>query len=316
MKAFTIALLFLLAPVAFGIATASAAMLKSNVVVEGEYVRLGDLFEGAGTYAQTNVAQAPAPGRRAVFDAGWLGELARAYRVAWRPQSRFDRVVVERSGRTIGAAEIAARLHQALTADGIRGGTQVELSNRAMEINIALEAPTNLDVRNLSYDSSSGRFTALVIAGGDHPSAQRVIVSGRTYQMVSVPVPRHAINPGEVIRRQDLEWVEVREEQTRRDVITDAKRLVGTTPRQRLRVGEPVRENETRPPIVVARNSAVTIRLQSGNMTLTAQGRAVDDGAMGDVIRVVNAQSKRTIDAVVAGSDLVTLALAPQLAAN
>ena len=53
--------------------------------------------------------------------------------------------------------------------------------------------------------------------------------------------------------------------------------------------------------------STVTIVLQTDAMTLTAQGRASEDGAKGDTIRVVNLRSKKTIEAVVSGADQVTI---------
>ena len=43
--------------------------LKSAVIVEGQYIHLGDLFENAGKNAEAKIAYAPRPGRRAVFDA-------------------------------------------------------------------------------------------------------------------------------------------------------------------------------------------------------------------------------------------------------
>jgi flagella basal body P-ring formation protein FlgA len=59
--------------------------------------------------------------------------------------------------------------------------------------------------------------------------------------------------------------------------------------------------------VLVARNSTVTIVLQTGYLRLTAQGKAIEDGAKGDTIRVTNLQSKKTIEAVVAGPDFVTV---------
>ena len=58
---------------------AEEAILKSAAIVEGRYITLGDLFENAGVRADTNVAYAPAPGKRAIFDARWLYRVARAH---------------------------------------------------------------------------------------------------------------------------------------------------------------------------------------------------------------------------------------------
>ncbi len=142
------------------------------------------------------------------------------------------------------------------------------------------------------------------------------MVTGRTYLTAPIPVLRRAISPGEIIRKDDIEIVNRREDQVARDAVTDPTRLIGTTPRSRLRIGEPVRENETRAPIVVARNAQVVIRLVHGPMTLTAQGKAEEEGARGDVIRVRNMHSNKTIEATVTGPDSVAVNLGPRLAVN
>ncbi len=66
--------------------------------------------------------------------------------------------------------------------------------------------------------------------------------------------------------------------------------------------------NQLREPILVPRNSQVTIRLQTARMILTVQGRAMEPGAMGDVIRVMNTKTSKIISASVTESGAVEVA--------
>jgi flagella basal body P-ring formation protein FlgA len=299
-------LILALAIAAAALATpADAATLRAVATVEDNLVRLGDLFDDLPNGADIAVAYAPAPGRRLTFDAATLMELARTYRIGWRPQSRFDRVIVERAGRVIQKSEIMARLSDALKAEGMKREMEVELYGRNIEMSVPLDAAGGLEVRNLSYDNQSGRFTAVIATSGD--GSYRMPVSGRVHETSPVPVLRRAMAPGDIIRKDDDEIIRAREDRIGRDVITDPAKLIGTTPRTRLRAGDPVRDNDTRPPVLVARNSTVTIVLQTGYLKLTAQGKAVEDGAKGDTIRVTNLQSKKTIEATVTGPDFVTV---------
>lgn len=304
------------AAIALAFSSADAASLRSNVIVESDVVRLGDIFDDAGPYADRVVLNAPAPGRRLTLDTHWLSEAARAYRVAWRPLSRFDRVVVERAGKTITAADILDQLRPELERDGMSKNAYLELSNRSFALHVPLDMPTNIEVRNATFEADSGRFQALIVAGGEHSSAQRLMITGRAYRAAPVAVLRRSVSAGEIIRKEDVEIVYRREDQIGRDMIADTGRLVGMTPRSRLRAGEPVREHDTRPPVLVARNAQVIIRLTHGAMTLTAQGRAEEDGARGDVIRVKNLQSGKIIEATVQSSDLVAVNLGPRIAVN
>ena len=47
---------------------AAPVMMKSHVIVDGPFVLLSDLFEGAGDQGATAIARSPAPGKRVVDD--------------------------------------------------------------------------------------------------------------------------------------------------------------------------------------------------------------------------------------------------------
>ena len=58
---------------------------------------------------------------------------------------------------------------------------------------------------------------------------------------------------------------------------------------------------------LVARNETVTIYYEVPGMVLTIRGKAMDAGAKGDVVNVLNIQSKRTIQATVSGPGRVNV---------
>jgi flagella basal body P-ring formation protein FlgA len=316
MTRFAWLLLVALAAAMLALGPANAAALRNHVVVEGDTVLLGDLFDDAGPRSATPVAYAPAPGRKITLDVNWLADVARAYQVAWRPQTRFDRVVVERAGRTVGLNEVVGKLRDALAEEGLPQDALLEPMVRSGELSVAVDVPDTIDVRNATYDATSQRFTATLLIGGDHAGARRMTISGRAYPTVAVPVLRRDMNTGDVIRREDVEIARVRADRVRREIVTASADIIGKTPRYRIRAGEMVRENDTKAPILVGKNSLVTIILQTPHMMLTVQGRASEDGAKGDTIRLLNLQSKKAIEGVVVGPDLVRVDTAPRLALN
>lgn len=313
MKSFVFFLAFLAASIVAAAAPAPAQSLRTDVVtVEGDVVRLSDLFDGVAS--DRAVLRSPAPGRRVAVEVTQLVDIARANGIAWRPQTRFDRVVLERAGRTLDQNDILPPLRDALKAEGARDSDEIDLGSRAITIALPLDAPATIDVRHVQIDRTTGRFTASIVAGGAHAGAQRVQIQGRIFATARLPVLRRAVNSGETIRANDIEFAQVREDGGKRDMIADPKRLVGQTARVRLREGAPVREGEVRAPTLVTRNSTVTIVLQTGSLQLSAQGRATEDGARGDTIRIVNTQSNRTIEALVVAPDTVLVQLGRPLA--
>ncbi len=290
-----------------GDTAAEAAMLRETVRVDGQYVHLGDLFMGAGEKADVRVAYAPDPGKRSVFDATWLYRVARAYGLDWRPLSTHDQIVVERDSIVIEREEIEDRILAALADRGAEADTQVEVGNRMLRIHVPADAPAALDVADVVFDERTRRFTAVIVAPADHPSSKRYRITGRLHRVTEVPVLARRVLAGEVIGRRDVTWARVRTSRLQRDVVVDAADLIGKAPRRGLRAGTPVRTSQIRRPVMVPKGGLVTMVLHTPKMTLTARGRALEEGSDGDTIRVTNTQSSTVVEAVVIGAGEVTV---------
>ncbi len=291
-------------------------MMKSHVIVDGPFVLLSDLFEGAGDQGATAIARAPAPGKRVEVSARWLAAVAKAYGLAWRPTSRFDRAVVERSSRVIDTRRITQEMLDTLARQGVTGRLSLVLDQPGVRLDLPGDAEPTLAITNISHDPVNGRFSALVIAPATGSPLAKAHISGRVVVMTEIPVLRRRMVPGDVIRIDDIEWSSTRADRIGRSVIVDAENLVGMSPRRPIRPGAAVRANELRAPVVVAKNSLITVRLNTARLSLTTQGRALESGASGDVIRVMNTKSNKIINAAVVGSGTVRVVLETMSSAN
>ena len=288
-------------------AEAAPVALRQSVTVSGGLVRLGDLFVPAGDKAEAAVAYAPAPGKRAIFDARWLYRVARAYGLNWRPLSIHDKAVVARESIVIGRREIADHILAALVDKGVDADMRVELSNRMLRIHVPGDSTATVAVEDVAYDARTRRFIAIVAAPADDPAARRIRVTGRVHRVIDVPVLTRRVLAGEVIRERDVKWIAMRGDRLQRDTIQDPGALIGKSPRRGLRAGVPVRVSDVRLPVLVPRRSLVTIMYRVRSMTLTAQGRALEDGGAGDTVRVANTQSNTVVQAVVTGANRVSV---------
>ena len=68
-------------------------------------------------------------------------------------------------------------------------------------------------------------------------------------------------------------------------------------------------------PLVVQRNEPVTILYEVPGIVLTVRGKALEAGAVGDMINVLNVQSNRTVQATVIGPGRVSIAAAAPVVA-
>jgi flagella basal body P-ring formation protein FlgA len=61
----------------------------------------------------------------------------------------------------------------------------------------------------------------------------------------------------------------------------------------------------------VKKGDLVMIKVLSKNMELSAQGRSLDNGAVGDVVRVSNTMSKKVVEGKVTSPQLVEIMVLP-----
>lgn len=79
--------------------------------------------------------------------------------------------------------------------------------------------------------------------------------------------------------------------------------FVGMELKRAVYAGVVLKPGDVGAPTAIQRNAIVTLEFVRGPLTITTEGRALDAGAMGDTVRVMNLNSKIILTAVVAGSN-------------
>lgn len=113
--------------------------------------------------------------------------------------------------------------------------------------------------------------------------------------MAEIVVPIRTIRAKEVIVASDLEIkaIEVK------GAVRNTDMLVGQEARVALYPGRPIRPGDIGPPAVVDRNDLVTLVFDHVALSITAEGRALGRGAVGERIRVMNLASRTTVEGVI-----------------
>lgn len=277
--------------------------------IDRDVIRLSDLFIDAGKHGKTIVANAPAPGKSETFGARQLQNIARRAGLDWYPESRYDRTVVRRPGDLISTEEILAKLFVKLRQSGLPNNQRIKLSKRDLSIYVARGAKADIQILKLKFDIKNGTFSAAIEIPRGGRGAERLQITGRTYKVVSVPVFARRLQKNDIIREADLDFVELPQSAVGRNALLDARNIIGKTPKRLIQIGKQIRSGDLKPPTVVRKGSLVTIVLRTKKMLITARGRAIDDGAKGEVVRVQNTRSRKTIEATVAGPSRVTIGL-------
>ncbi|MCE1238285.1 MAG: flagellar basal body P-ring formation chaperone FlgA [Hyphomicrobiales bacterium] len=294
--------------------SAERARLRGQVSVSADVVTLGDFFEDAGPLADRPLFRSPDLGTTGPVAAVRVVDLARAAGLAGADAAGLVEVSVTRLARPVEAAEIGRLIAaEAMRRPGRSEDTGVD------DLDVLFEGPVDprsADVRalepvrvvSLTMNGQTGRFDALVqIDQGE--KTDRIHLRGSIVETVSLTVASRNIPRGDIIAADDLHV----ERQPRNRLygsraLVDPKDLVGRQARRALRAGQPVVAADFARPQIVARGELVTVVFRTAALRVTGRGQALQAGAVGDLVPVLNPQSKRTLHATVVSPGLVEIA--------
>jgi flagellar basal body P-ring formation protein FlgA len=120
-----------------------------------------------------------------------------------------------------------------------------------------------------------------------------------------IVVPSHDIPRGVTLGDSDLEYQAVAAIDVRAGVVTSMNALDGMETRRVLRAGEAIRIDDVRHPILVTKGQTVTMTFTAPGIMLTATGKAMTEGGMGETVTIQNPVSFRQITGVVIGAGAV-----------
>ncbi len=275
--------------------------LRNPLTVEGVQISLGDLFDDAGVAADVPVAMAPAPGKRLGLDANQIVRLAADHGLRWGNPRGLRRILVTRASQTVPGSQITQALADALGPEFGEQSLEVRTNGRLGTFHAALDVLPTIGIDLLDVDPANGRFRARIrVPETAQPEAGR-IVTGRVHPLTPVPVLARTLSVGHLIGRGDWEWQDMRVDRLPRNAVIDPGRLAGMALRRTLRVGSVIKETDVATPAMVERGDLVTVTVRRPGMELTAMVRALEDGALHDVIRFRNTTSMRIIEGRVSG---------------
>lgn len=147
-------------------------------------------------------------------------------------------------------------------------------------------------------------FMALAVASLWGATA---VAAEATPNTVELPVLTSPKAMNDVITEDDLVMQEFPSNRVKGDMLRDSTQIIGQAAKRQLSAGKPLRLIDLRREYLVKRGENVSLIYRNGALEITATGKALENGALDDVIRVTNNASNRTVDAKVAGPNQVEI---------
>lgn len=292
-----------------GIATPT---LRASVTVSGDVVRIGDVLDNAGSASQIAIFRAPDLGTTGSLPVRQLLTALRAHHVIGVDTRDLQDIAVTRAARTIDTSDIEKQIAQALERrNGLGDAANLSLTFDRDPQTVQLDASRTgaLSVQSARFESRSGRFDVTLQIANDTAAPTKLRFTGTAVETVEAVVLTHGVERNDIIKAGDV----VLERRPKAEIGLDAAsrdRTVGMQARKQLRAGQALRNADLAKPDLVQRDQAVTLIYDTAGLYLTVRGKAVEGGTEGDVVNVLNLQSKRTVSGTVVGRGQVAVTVA------
>jgi flagella basal body P-ring formation protein FlgA len=298
----------------------AAPVLRASVSVSGDVVRIGDVIDNAGTAAQIAIYRAPDLGTTGTLPTAQVLSALRAHQVIGVDTRDLRQISVTRLARTLDSKDIELQVARALEHHGGLGeAANISLTFDRDVQDVKLEASNSgaMQVASARFEPRNGRFdVTFEIANDSVTTPTRLRFTGTAVETVEAAVLARNVERNEVIKSSDV----VVERRPKAEVGGDAAtrdRAVGMQARRQLRAGQALKVADLAKPELVTRDQTVTLTYEAAGLYLTIRGKALDSGTEGDVVSVLNLQSKRTVSGTVIGRGQVSISIAtPRLPAS
>ncbi len=273
--------------------------LKEQSIITNDTIKLGDIFYDLPRGEERVLGNAPQPGEEIVLNARTLFRIASALDLPWRPNDITTRVVLRREATIINYDEIKEAIHKALDDSNIYGEYDLSIPARYHKIVLPADAPATMDITRIKVDAGRKSFNVTLAAPSAEDPIRHLQIKGKIFPVIKVPVLNDNIEHGRVIKLSDIDVISIRERDFSKDMVADPEKLIGMTARRIVVAGRPIKNSDLIAPQIIARGQYLTLSLNNSMMNLTTQVKALENGAKGDIIRVLNTSSNQTLQAIV-----------------
>ena len=309
---------YLMTAAAFAVSLhANAASLKEKVTVYSNVVVAGDLFDGLDEYHDEPLFLAPDIGKSGKISAYRVAEEAHDIGIYELELNDIKSVTVNRPSVVVSSDEVKRRLRRFIS-DKMSEKIDFEITTSSIPTRVHTDprAENAISINNFEFSENDKRFQTTLTYSA-YTGIQDIPVRGVLTEMANVVTLTRDLQREEVINEGDLVISRLPKEKMRAGSLTNTTPAVGMATVRNLTQGSIIKNHDFAPPILVRSNDPVAITYSVPGLLLTAQGRALSDGAKNADVSIRNLQSNRVVRGrVTAVGEVLVVPRKPFLAAN
>ncbi|MEO0976642.1 MAG: flagellar basal body P-ring formation chaperone FlgA [Pseudomonadota bacterium] len=297
---------------------ADPPVLRSQVKTLSEIVTVGDFYSNAGAHAEKPLFRSPDMGTSGDVAANLVAERARAAGLASAGTDGLRTVTVHRGANRINREQMTALVRTALARRNAaidHDSLDVTLLHAPSQILADPKVADPVRLESVEWAESSGRFVIQATVSVER-GTESVILSGIAQEMVDVMVLAQPLRRGDLLKEEDLTNIRMVRSSVPTGAVFSSEEIVGKEAKTNVRANTPLSRRNFQHPVLVGRGDKVTVTFNMPGLKLTSRAKALDDGAKGDVIDVMNLQSRRIVPAIVTSRGQVRVQTANPVVAS
>ncbi len=203
--------------------------------------------------------------------------------------------------------DVESAVSQALTDAQIANAEHIRatVTSTRKPLLYADHQPVEVELTTLTHQEQSKSWSANMVIVKNEEVVTAQPIAGRYEPQKPLPVLKRRLKNGQVITEQDVEMRLFPVTKVRKTTVTDINQLIGKTPQRTISSNRPLRSSELVSPKVMEAGATVHMRYHTPFMQISTVGEALEEGGIGDVIRIRNLDSKKVVHARIMSSDEV-----------
>ena len=289
--------------------------VQQKTIVKNEHVRLGDIAHISGgdqkfvqRLGALIISKAPLPGKTRSLNARYIRLRLKQADINIEQLKLVvpEKAIIARSSIIISKEKIADIVSAYIKKKSADRGDEITLKSVIVQKDLVLpKGKVAYRIINKKQAGSSGPMAVYVdftVDGYFHKKI-RAIVDIETLANVVVttrPLGRHKI-----IRQADISVKRIDISKLQVNIISDPKKVIGRRTKRSIDPATILRTDLVELPPIVKRGDLVTIIAEAGGMRITALGKIKKKGHKGEILKVINLNSKKEIYARVVDANTV-----------
>lgn len=209
---------------------------------------------------------------------------------------------------TLGLEEVSQAVRKEFVEQGINSDVELEFFGGQTAFVLENVEEAKILVSGLDVSEGQNKFTAEAEIFADGKPAGKTKLFGRYFVLTEAYVPARDIAKDAIIQEDDLAMVKMRANRLREDMVFAKDDLTGKQATRLIKADKPVTSRDIRDEIIIKKNQIVTAVYRNKGLQITSKTEALENGAKGQRIKLLNTKSQKEIIGKVIDKNTVEIA--------